>query len=82
MGKIGNWIRRDGWMHIIASFVIVYGASLLLPLWAAVVTAAAIGLGKEGYDYITKKGTAELHDLICDGIGILVAAGLILLLAI
>jgi Fe-S cluster biosynthesis and repair protein YggX len=37
-------------------------------------TTLSIGIGKEVYDKVSKKGWAEWKDIICDIIGIIIGA--------
>lgn len=45
--KIIDYFGADGLLHIICCMVIMQLLSNFLPLWAAVLITAAIGLGKE-----------------------------------
>lgn len=65
-----NWLRTDGLLHLVISALIVVLFGAFLPVWAAVLIAAVAGIAKEIYDRASGEGTAEWHDLICDGIGI------------
>lgn len=47
MKKIIDYFGADGLLHIICCMVIMQLLSNFLPLWAAVLITAAIGLGKE-----------------------------------
>lgn len=74
--------HTDKWLHALASALIVTSAFLVLAgagvpsVWAAVlsvVIAAAAGVGKEYLiDVYIQHETAEVGDLIADGIGIVV----------
>ena len=75
--KTVNWLQKhvgfDGLLHI----VVVAFLSVLLKLFGCPVLFCALiclaaGITKELYDLISQKGTAELKDLICDVIGILI----------
>ena len=58
-------------LHIICCMVIMQLLGNFLPLWAAVLITAAIGLGKEFiWDRRLKKGTFEKRDLLADAVGI------------
>ena len=71
--KILNWVGTDGLLHIICSVIIVSVLNVLLPLWAAVLITAIVGIGKEFiWDKWLKKGTFEKKDLLCDLIGIII----------
>lgn len=71
--KILNWVGTDGLLHIICSVIIVSVLNVLLPLWAAVMITAIVGIGKEFiWDKWLKKGTFEKKDLLCDLIGIII----------
>ena len=67
--KLWRWVRTDGLLHILACAVIVFTAGVFIKPWWALLVAVVAGLVKELVDIITKKGTAEWHDVICDLIG-------------
>ena len=62
--SLWSWIRRDGLLHIETCALIAVAADLLLPWWAAGLTACLAGVGKEVWD--TRHGVATWHDVICD----------------
>ena len=71
MKKILDYLGVDGLLHIICCMVIMQLLGNFLPLWAAVLITAAIGLGKEFiWDMRLKKGTFEKRDLLADAVGI------------
>lgn len=73
MKKFTDYFGIDGLVHIIVLTVIVRVVSWFLPLWAAVIVAAAIGMGKElVWDRWLRKGTCEKKDLIADALGIII----------
>lgn len=70
--KVLNHIGQDGLLHILASVVIMNALDLFLPLWVAIVTTAAVGIGKElVWDLWMGKGSPSWKDLLCDAAGIL-----------
>lgn len=71
INKAFNYFGFDGLKHVIASNVIVVLINVFLPLWIAVVIAAAVGIGKEVvWDKMLKKGTFDKKDLIANLVGI------------
>lgn len=70
--KIINLIGYDGIMHFLVSAIITLELRRFnIPrLFAALITLL-IGVGKEIYDKVTKKGTASWKDIICDIAGVL-----------
>ena len=71
MKKILDYFGVDGLLHIICCMVIMQLLGNFLPLWAAVLITAAIGLGIEFiWDRRLKKGTFENRDLLADAVGI------------
>lgn len=74
-----NWLNTDGLLHIsITSMIITFSFPLIR--WWSLGLAVILGLAKEAYDILVKKSDPKLsiHDLICDGIGIVMTAILIL----
>lgn len=72
LNKIFNWMGSDGMMHVILSSIIATVLSLVLPKWIAAIITLTIGIGKEVYDKVSKKGWAEWKDLVADCIGVLI----------
>lgn len=74
-----NWLNTDGLLHIsITSMIITFSFPLIR--WWSLGLAVILGLAKEAYDILVKKSDPKLsiHDLICDGMGIVMTAILIL----
>ena len=70
-------IRTDHLLHALCTFTIAMVATAVLTacgVATASVGGAGIavlaGLGKEAYDYFSKKGTPEMSDIAADLIGI------------
>ena len=77
--NIWRWVRMDGILHILAVYAIVLTVWGFLPWWGADLVAIGIFLLKEFIDLVSRKGTAEWHDIICDLIGLILADGVICL---
>jgi hypothetical protein len=54
----------DKQYHFLAGFCIYLIAQLYMPTVWAMVPVIAIGTGKEVYDYLSKKGTPDINDLL------------------
>jgi hypothetical protein len=54
----------DKQYHFLAGFCIYLIAQLFMPTVWAMVPVIVIGTGKEVYDYISKKGTPDINDLL------------------
>jgi hypothetical protein len=76
MAKIVGYIKmlftEDKLKHIVVSAIIMVALSLVLPKWAAAIITLAIGVAKEAYDKLSKKGYAEWEDLVADAVGIVI----------
>ena len=73
--RILNYVGRDGLLHILCSIVLVGVIDIVLPLWAAIVATAVIGLAKElVWDKWLGRGTFDWKDLLCDLAGIAIGA--------
>lgn len=77
--RIWRWIRTDGQLHSGACALIVFSFGWIRPWWVSAVIALAVAVGKEIYDKVTGRGTAEWHDVICDIAGILYGLAVLLL---
>lgn len=73
--KVKSFFGVDGLLHIVCSALIVGVAGVFMPLWAAVLVAALVGVGKEVvYDRMLGKGTFDRKDLLADAVGIIIGA--------
>ena len=54
----------DKQYHFIAGMLIYLIAQLFMPTVWAMVPVIAIATGKEVWDYVSKKGTPEIYDLL------------------
>lgn len=77
--KVWRWVRVDGLLHILAVYAIVLTFCGPLSWWVADLIAIGVFIIKEVLDLISKKETAEWHDVICDAIGLILADGVICL---
>lgn len=75
--KISNFIKThiglDGMIHmqictILSTLCLLVGLNTI----QTITIVGSIAVLKELYDKITKKGTAEIKDLICDMLGIII----------
>lgn len=64
-------IPHDKLLHYVAGTIIYALCSLFIGLYAIVIVLV-IAIGKEVYDYVSKKGTPEYMDIIATVLGGLV----------
>ena len=57
-------IPKDKQYHFIAGFIIYLFSLFIFTTWVALIPVIAIGTAKEVYDYISKKGTPDINDLL------------------
>jgi hypothetical protein len=57
-------IPKDKQYHFLAGFLIYLWSQFTFTTWVALIPVIAIATAKEVYDYISKKGTPELNDLL------------------
>lgn len=76
---VWRWVRVDGLLHILAVYAIVLTFCGPLSWWVADLIAVGVFIIKELVDLISKKGTAEWHDVICDIAGLILADGVLCL---
>ena len=78
MEKIKNiikWIAADGLLHFLVCYATMLALSPIIGWWAILPTAF-LAAAKEGYDFFIKKDNDKpqvIHDLICDGAGVVCA---------
>ena len=78
MNKIKNaikWIGTDGLLHFLICYAMMLALSPIIGWWAILPTTI-IAAAKEGYDFFIQKDNDKsqvIHDLICDGAGIIIA---------
>lgn len=73
LNRIFDWMGNDGMSHVITSAFICALLNLITTPFGACFVTFFVGLFKEAYDGITKKGSAELTDILCNIIGIGIA---------
>lgn len=66
-----HWMRSDGLLHASLSALLILILCPIVGSFFAIVGTVAVGVGKEVYDEQSGKGYAEIHDIICDGLGII-----------
>ena len=57
-------IPTDKINHFIAGTIIYLFSQFIFTMWVALIPVILIGTVKEVYDYISKKGTPEINDLL------------------
>lgn len=65
--KVAAFIKRlgiDKKLHYFAGLIIAGTLTNFLPVLIAVAIAVVVGIGKEVYDRLTKKGTPEFADFL------------------
>lgn len=73
--EIIKWIAVDGLLHFLACYAIMLTCEPVVGIWWAKAITATLAIGKEVVDALRYKNTWKQmsHDLICDGVGILMA---------
>ena len=54
----------DKQYHFIAGLIIYFFSQFIFTTWVALIPVVAIGTAKELYDYVSKKGTPDINDLL------------------
>ena len=73
-----KWVGVDGLLHLLVCWLVILVITPMNGFGAAIITAAVLSLGKEAWDVFIQKDNDKhqaMHDLICDGAGVL--AGLL-----
>lgn len=78
MEKLKNiikWIAADGLLHFLLCYATMLALSPIIGWWAILPTAF-LAAAKEGFDFFIQKDNNKqqvIHDLICDGAGVVCA---------
>ena len=76
--KINDWIVEamgyDGIVHCLISALLTALIGIFTPWWLAAIIVLVIGAAKELYDKWSGKGNAEVQDMMCNIIGIIIGA--------
>ena len=73
--KIKEWVATDGLLHFLVCYALIVALTPIWGWWTLLVTIL-VALGKEAWDYFVQKDNNKeqvVHDLICDGVGIVAA---------
>lgn len=72
MNKFISYFGTDGLLHILANILIVNIFDRMVPLFVAIIIAAAISVLKELlWDKYLNRGTCEKKNIIADTLGII-----------
>lgn len=85
MKKLLKWIGYDGLLHFLVCYAMLLTFTPIVGLWWALATVCVASVGKEAWDYFVEKDNNKeqvIHDLICDGVGILCSLVTILIWAL
>ena len=85
MKKLLKWVGSDGLLHFLATYVIQLTLTPVIGIWWALAIACVASVGKEAWDYFVEKDNNKeqvIHDLICDGVGILCSLVTVLIWAL
>lgn len=69
---VESLFREDKLKHIVVSAIIMVALSIVLPKLVAAAITFSIGICKEVYDKVSKKGSAEWKDILADSVGIII----------
>ena len=72
INKVNKYFAEDKLKHIVVSSIIMACLGLFMPKLVAAIITICIGLGKELYDKYSGKGFFDIHDLVCNAIGIII----------
>ena len=73
--EIIKWIAVDGLLHFLACYAIMLTCEPVIGIWWTTAITLSTAMGKEVIDALRGKNnkTQVIHDLICDGFGILMS---------
>ena len=73
---ICRWVGVDGLLHFLVCYGMMLAFTPVVGVWWAMFSVAVASLVKEAMDFFIQQDNdrnAVLHDLICDGAGVLAA---------
>lgn len=73
--KIKEWVATDGLLHFLVCYAMILALTPIIGFYALIPTTI-VAAAKEGYDFFIQKDNDKpqvIHDLICDGAGIILA---------
>ena len=72
---IAKWVATDGLLHFLVCYAMMLTFEPMVGIWWAKAITATFAIGKEVIDALRGKNNTQqvVHDLICDGAGILIA---------
>ena len=76
--EILSWVGVDGLLHLLVCWLVMLVVIPIRGIWLAILTSLVLSIGKEIWDVFIQKDNCKeqaIHDIICDGIGVL--AGLL-----
>ena len=79
---IFKWVAFDGLLHILCVFAILMVFTPLVGLWWSIAIATISSALKEAYDVVIQQDNNKeqvIHDVICDGVGLVLAIAVMLL---
>ena len=80
--QLYKWIANDGLLHILICIVLMLSFKPIIGYLLSIIITIIFGLIKEIYDYFIQKDNnmnQVKHDVICNGIGIIISNFIILL---
>lgn len=80
--QLYKYIANDGLLHILMCIVLMLSFYLIIGYLLSLLITIIFGLIKEIYDYFIQKDNninQVKHDIICNGIGIIISSFIILL---
>lgn len=80
--QLYKWVANDGLLHILICIVLMLSFYLIIGYLLSLIITIIFGLIKEIYDYFIQKDNnmnQVKHDVICNGIGIIISSFITLL---
>ena len=77
-----NWVGTDGLLHFLVCYALMLTFKPIVGVWWSLLIAIIPALAKEAWDYYVEKDNDTeqvLHDLVCDGVGILLSLLIIII---
>lgn len=80
--ELRKWIGSDGLLHFLVCYAVTLTLTPFVGVWWTLLIVIATSCFKEAWDYFVQRDNDKeqvIHDLICDGAGVMIALTVLIL---